>query len=87
MNADSTTVADRMTVIRYFKHLPLIPASRKAEKMMGFSINMEDFLHTVKIGKQQSIRHRHKATQTEEEYFRPSSPSIFSPEFRNLRRY
>lgn len=54
---------------------------------MGFSVDIEGFLHTVKIGKQQTIRKKSKSTQTDEEITRAISPSVFSKEFRMQRKY
>lgn len=79
MDRNNTKDEDQMMVIRYFKHLKISPASSKDK--IGFSVGMSDFLHTVKMGKQQTIRRKTKSTQTDET--RSLSPSIFSDEFRN----
>lgn len=68
-------------VVRYFKHLKLTSASTATK--MGFSIDMEGFLNTVRVGKMQTIKKKTVSTQTDET--RTASPSIFSKEFRNIR--
>lgn len=81
MDRKRTSKEDQMMVIRYFKHIDFTVASNSTH--MGFSLDIESFLRTVRIGKQQTVRKKNVSTQTTET--RSISPSVFSKEFREMR--
>lgn len=75
----------KYTTARFFKHLDFDKVSKNGQ-VKGFSYPIDDFNKVVLNGCTQQRRKTCKATQTDQRDLqeRPTSPSVFSKEFRKM---
>lgn len=76
---------DMHTTARYFKHLEYDRVIANG-MLIGLKFNLRDFNEVIFNGKKQQKRKRCKSTQTDFDEDFNLSPSVFSKEFKQLRK-
>lgn len=81
---------NKLSAARFFKHLNLIKCISQEGNVIGFRMNVQDFIKVVANGSIQQKRKVCVATQTSEEEFEDVnfdlSPSVFSKAFKKMRK-
>lgn len=81
----SASNRDKFDFMHYFKHLKLKQISSE-NKVIGFALNTREMIKCIKLGDPKP-RKKSMSTQTESDHcYRPPSPSVFSDEFRLLKK-